>query len=533
MRKAVIIGSNGPKIRQLKYAESDAARVAQTLSSVACDFAVVPSIGESANEARDKFLTIAENCRGEDTFLAYFSGHGVIDGGDLFLIFESSSADGLMKSSLTAQEILMAMRRCKATSRVLILDCCNAGQIDFRTGLRGTQDRVAMRDLGFENASFDMILASDALEAAREFEKLKGGFLSMAFCDGLTDDRSKADRDRDGAVSVTDMQLWLESSAHSYNQRQSQPSDRVPIPRKVGVGYGTTFLTRPRGLFPYFEFLMPDGIPGVVLPVRPFEDKFAYLLAKYPVTNGTYASVNAGLPNPKARRFNGRRWSSEMFDVFRDPEFRDHAKPVVGITLIDIKTYCSRLHKLDPKFSLFAPPTPAIWESAAFGGGLGEALSGNPLDLQPEVHHKSTSPAPCVDAPRRANVRGIVDLIGNVWEWCIEQEYWRGFTNVGSECTRQSRASMGASITASSDDTLRMQHQVWLKGGGFYDDIDTIDITVRSEDIAGGQDSCHADVGVRLSALLSLKHFSGELHDALMSMEPLIASRRRRIPATA
>ena len=92
MRRAVIIASNGPpNQRRLVWAEKDGARIAQAFASPACGFdEIVESIGKTAADAREKLFAAAESCRAGDTLVVYFAGHGMIDQGDLFLLFENS-----------------------------------------------------------------------------------------------------------------------------------------------------------------------------------------------------------------------------------------------------------------------------------------------------------------------------------------------------------------------------------------------------------------------------------------------------------
>ncbi|MBY3316608.1 MULTISPECIES: SUMF1/EgtB/PvdO family nonheme iron enzyme [Rhizobium] len=539
MRRAVVIGSNGPPgDRQLEFAEKDARDVIRTLSGLVCGFEVEKAVGLKASSARTRFLRACEACSEDDTLVAYFVGHGLINEGDLFFLFSNTDYSRLMETCLRGDEVLTALRRCKASNRVLVLDCCNAGQITGKSGIRsGRADRVLMKDLGFVSDIFEIILASDALESAREFESLGGGFLSTSLVRALSVNRIEADADGDGAISVHDMETWLRGQAVDYNRRQDQHADRVPLPRRVGAGQGTTFLSRPTGDWLYYEVPFPDGIPGVVLPVYPFEGTHAYVIGKYPVTVAAYLRSREGWPGPRARRFDGRQWEQRVFDVLRDEEFGHPTKPVVGISLKDALSHCQWLQEHGRSLvRVIAPPTPALWEIALLGNSRRREHV-DWLRVQPKAHSKATSTARCDNAIDRTNSLGIVDLIGNVWEWCIDEYEWRWFTYGQSSMVRRPRQTIiepTLSTVRTEYSSMDVQRpKAWLKGGGFYDDLEEIELTVDADDIAGGPDSSHVDVGFRWSALVPLSRLPAEVRELLEVAPPLPSRSRRRMAVTA
>jgi len=117
----------------------------------------------------------------------------------------------------------LALSRSHAQSKILVLDCCNAGQIVYRTGMKGQADRVAMSDLGFKTDAYDVLMASDMLEAAREFDDIEGSFFTQAFLNALGPLFFSADQDGDRAISVTDMQRSLELQADAHNRSTPPP----------------------------------------------------------------------------------------------------------------------------------------------------------------------------------------------------------------------------------------------------------------------------------------------------------------------
>ena len=519
MRRAVIIGSNGPAdAKQLKFAESDAVRLTKTLSSMGCGFNVEKAIGLKSAAARTRFLRACEACVSGDTFVAYFAGHGLINEGDLFFLFSNTDYSRLMETCLRGDEVLTALRRCKASNRLLILDCCNAGQITSKTGMRsGQSDRILMKDLGFVSDIFEIILASDALEAAREFPFLGGGFLSTALIEALTDSRVEADADRDGAISVQDMESWLHGAAVNYNNLISERKDKVPLPRRVGVGHGITYLSRPPSDWIYYEVPMPDGIPGVVLPIRHYDGTHAYIIGKYPVTIDAFRRSRGALPPPTARRFDGRQWEEKTFNVFDDPEFGQPGKPMVGVTLRDVLHHCKWLSKkAGASIENVAPPTAALWETALFGDARHREHR-EWLRAQAVIHSQALSTAVCEGQTGRTSKLGIVDLIGNIWEWVINDYDWEWFQREQRPVMEKRAASVPPQMRPIDYSRLR----AWLKGGSFYDKIEQIDLTADAEDIFEGPESRHADIGFRWSATVQIGRLPKEVREAVDGCSPL------------
>jgi len=239
-RSAFVIGSNGSDaFDPLKYAFDDACRVANTLTNDRYGFSVTfpPEIRDPYVIKRELDM-LAKACRPEDIFVFFFSGHGELLAGELMLVLDDT-VPGDVTTYLPVSWVKESRSRCAANKRLLILDCCHAGAA---TGGK-SGDSVDLIDLGVDVRTEAMLLASRRLERAREFEYLKGSFLTAELCAFLESSRSET-------VGFTDLMRHLYSAALEHNKRVSERVSgfeglpTVPIPFLNGEQQGELIFTR-------------------------------------------------------------------------------------------------------------------------------------------------------------------------------------------------------------------------------------------------------------------------------------------------
>ena len=537
MRRAFVVASNGPSgDRQLKWAELDGDRIAEVLAEPRCGFVVCRGDPISPNETRSALMTAADSCAQEDTFLVYFAGHGVLTPSGLHLLLNYSDPDKLLSTALLAADLIVAMRGCRARNRVLILDCCNAGQLVRQSGLRlGSTDRAAMRDLGIESDTFDIILASDVLEAAHEVESLEGGFLTWALRDALGPSFVQADEDLDRAISVDEALKWVQQRAATFTD-PDEPRRRVPIPQRLGVGRGVSYLTLPpRSWIPY-EVLLPDHCPAVVLPIFPIGN-CAFVLGKYPVTN---AQVRRWLPEgsdgPESKRFANGHWRNK-FKPWLDANFCGEDLPAVGFDYRSALSYCEYLLNKNKEdrglFVWISLPPAAVWDIAAFDTAFPVQNPRSWRSIQRNIHENAEAPAACVNSPERTSARGLTDLIGNVWEWCAGLSEWTILLRLAGGrisfpgTDRPSAAAPQLVIHSRGFPHLEavfyssQSRDLAIRGGSFYDDLRRSAPFLAVGDLEGGEGASHADLGFRVAGLYPLAELPKEVAGQLSVCPPL------------
>jgi energy-coupling factor transporter ATP-binding protein EcfA2 len=241
MRYAFIIGSNGPVEHEpLNYAFQDADNIKSIFSQAHCGFDVIsPSPNSDSFEIDRQLSSIVASCNDEDTFICYFSGHGVLEKGQLFLLLDNTNVNNLFATALPVFKIMEALKHCKAESKLLILDCCHAGAVVNMLGLKSGTG-VPVEEVTVKPDNHLILMASNRLEKARELKSLRGSFLTVNICSALSDKFNEADRDRDGKISIQDLKLWLEEKAKDHNKKSHK--DQVPYPYLFGQSKGEFFL---------------------------------------------------------------------------------------------------------------------------------------------------------------------------------------------------------------------------------------------------------------------------------------------------
>jgi hypothetical protein len=193
-RFAVVVGNDHgqPPDVDLRYAETDAARVAATLQEVG---GVRPENlvllrAQDAGTVRRALIAVNDRVRAaghQAVLIVYYSGHA--DAGALHL----------GTTQLELGELEQLVRGSAATFRLLILDACRSGaltRVKGGTPIPPFDIRLGERVAG-EGAVF--LTSSSASEDSQESDEIKGSFFTHALVSGLL---GAADANADGQVTL-------------------------------------------------------------------------------------------------------------------------------------------------------------------------------------------------------------------------------------------------------------------------------------------------------------------------------------------
>ena len=216
--------------------------------------------------------------------------------------------------------------------------------------------------------------------------------------------------------------VWHNISADQIREYSPILADRVGVSSDHGLEHVVSELLRVLQPFRPFE---PEMIPipagEFLMGSDPRKDKDAfdseqpqhtlylpdYYIAKTPVTNAQYAAfVRSGYPPPA------------LWGGWQQPPRGKGDHPVVRVTWHDAIAYCRWLAEMTGKS--YRLPSEAEWEKGARGSDgriypWGNRWDASRCNTYPGGPGDTT---PVGTYPQGASPYGLLDMAGNVWDWC-------------------------------------------------------------------------------------------------------------------
>lgn len=183
----------------------------------------------------------------------------------------------------------------------------------------------------------------------------------------------------------------------------------------------------------------------------------AFAMSRYPVTNDQFGAFVAAGGYGRRRWWCEAGWAAREKEGWAVPRYwhgRDWNRPhypVVGVSWYEAVAYCRWLgQEMGRPVSL---PTEQQWQRAAQGDDGRHYPWG---DAEPEAVHCNWNrlvdeTTPVDQYPAGASPFGVMDLCGNVWEWCQTGE-----TAVGG---RETRLLRGGCWSSDSPLSLRVTNR--------------------------------------------------------------------------
>jgi len=262
------------------------------------------------------------------------------------------------------------------------------------------------------------------------------------------------------------------------------------------------------------ELKWADDTKMVILPLRPDgSGHTAVAIGKFPVTNSQYKRfIEADDPRARdsspprgqhlAHDGNQEYWK-DGFCPWEHEGFQHPNNPVVCISYEDALRYAAWVNDCAKKGRGFLDepitclPTARLWDFAAYGTPHAKREPGTWLSQIGSVHHKASHPMPASD--ERANARGIIDMIGNIWEWCLGNNSFL--------------------LTRLGGIDVAFEKNAELRGGGYLDDLDKIEPHMLSAVLKDGANTRHSDLGFRIAAQLPISMLPDDARKQLMLCE--------------
>jgi hypothetical protein len=212
-----------PAITQLRAPAQDAQDMIDVLADPGVGgFTVTSVLDRPEHEIRRSVSAFLAGCGREDLVLVYLSCHGLLSPrGRLYFAAADTVKQYLRATAIESHWLLEEMDECAARRQVLILDCCFSGAF---AGSKGADDLELERRLTGPGRGRAVLTASRATEYSFEGEPIDDGpaprsVFTSALVEGLRTGR--ADRDRDGYVSVDDAFGYAADQVMAVDRRQN------------------------------------------------------------------------------------------------------------------------------------------------------------------------------------------------------------------------------------------------------------------------------------------------------------------------
>ena len=466
---AVVIGVNSyldPNIPDLRYCVPDASLVAKTLADK-CGYEEKRILLITDDEEKGHLRPLGINLRKQlpawlkraeenDTILMFFSGHGFLDDrGQGFLAPTDCDKENLGLSSLRTDDLRDMLGQCKATRKVLILDCCHAGSLKGAKTIGSSGEELGR---AFRNASGLFTLAScRASEQSHEWQAKGQGLFTYFLVEGL---QGGADFDRNDVVDADELYRFAYDEVSTAAQKELggvQTPVRNIGPECEGVlalswtgGRGRPVLDtmRPTSgnpapipgtpqslvdtvtnsigmklkLIPAGEFMMGSSKSAEAV-AKEFDTKAEYYENEHPqhrvrITRPFYL----GTTEVTQGQFEAVMGTSPWKDKTYVKAGSDYAASYLSWE--DAVEFCERLSAKEGK--TYRLPTEAEWEYACRAGSrTAYSFGDDSSDLGPYAWFEDNADEAnekCAHqvGRKRANSWGLYDMHGNVYEWCSD-----------------------------------------------------------------------------------------------------------------
>ncbi|GAB4519498.1 MAG: hypothetical protein OHK0046_28450 [Anaerolineae bacterium] len=243
-------------------------------------------------------------------------------------------------------------------------------------------------------------------------------------------------------ILILEAMRIVEANYNSQRDFSPRPESRPPMPKSYSEIPASDTIRDVIG-YPFDWCMIPSGWYRIGQdPHTSFETHLRYqpvhspgfAIAKYPIT---YSQFQAFI-DARDGYFDQRWWAG--LDLYT-PDQRVKASeqswkidnhPRENVSWYDAMAFCRWLSfQLDGLFELedkanwkVRLPLEAEWEIAARGSDERAYPYGNDFDVSKantrEAGHKATTPV--TSYPGGASPFGVMDMIGNVWEWCLTRD---------------------------------------------------------------------------------------------------------------
>jgi WD40 repeat protein len=158
-------------------------------------------INKDANKENilSKINELSKIIKPTDSFILYIAGHGVLLQNQFFILTHDYDGNCSTSSMISSNEIVDISKRVKSLRQLIVFDSCHAGGVDnIVIGLYDSRMSVLAKKMGLH-----IFTSANSIEGAIDGYNGNGLF-TYTLLDGL-DDNKKADKDKDGKISIVEL----------------------------------------------------------------------------------------------------------------------------------------------------------------------------------------------------------------------------------------------------------------------------------------------------------------------------------------
>jgi hypothetical protein len=242
-------GTSG--VLQLKYAVADVDTLEKILEKLNFNVVSLTNYKAERGDIVGMLYDHAAKIDEDDTFLLFFSGHGVRNkayNNDTYWLTYDARLDKLDVAGIRLGHLLDYIRDIKARYKLILLDHCFSGDVILTegssTGLRdGTGSVELTRNARLKKEEFEdqikshssgMVVLAAAKEEALESDSLKHGIFTAALCEALN--TRNADSDNDAKLSMDELKKYLNDKVpafardiHNYEQEMVESTSGINL----------------------------------------------------------------------------------------------------------------------------------------------------------------------------------------------------------------------------------------------------------------------------------------------------------------
>lgn len=236
--KAFIVGvsdySHFPEDKQLPFCRNDIIELQNTLvNAINVSERDIFILGETGNVSHDEFLStllnFIESVDADDTLVFYYSGHGCTVDNKHYLVITDTTPN-IRATAICTSDITSIIETCQAKSKIIFLDCCEAG------GLFGSTHVDLMIDEAveeFAGKGYDIFASCGALEYSYKFDETNISTFTYFLCLAL---RSKSII-KEGRMSLYDLKELVTLYINKWSKRKGMSQYPVFKSHMVGTMY--------------------------------------------------------------------------------------------------------------------------------------------------------------------------------------------------------------------------------------------------------------------------------------------------------